>query len=888
MKKILALIAWSATVTLVSAQTAILYQQDWGTTNGGASLAAVGWGQVLPPSGYSGMYNQSGAHDGTTSQALPIRTLYFGGNTGTGVFYTTNGAGSGSGGDSAFTSIDPTLYTNLNISLESQWSWQGGTLSCWFAVQVGGSWYVATNQPLTTVQHSASPTFYLSSITYNPAATNWNTLTISSGAIGGPAPGNLSGPITGIGVVVAIANATGSSWDYNNFLITSISNTTTLPPTLAAPPFSQTNYSGAGVSFAVAATGTAPFTYHWRSNGVPLVNGGRISGATNSVLTITNVNLGDSGSSYSAIVSNSAGSFDTSTNNTATLTVNSVPADYLYAESFPFVGAVPVDYPLSVVGWSNSIPDSPNRLSQNTSGDGEAYAFEAYAATTAAYVTTASDTGVSGLPFPSINPAAYPAITFSVDIQPTWQPANIPVYFAVQMGGANWYVSQTPIPVNVAGTVFATYQQQFDPDAIQWNTLTLSGTAATIGIQPASNLSGNITGAGLVFANTGSGGVNFDNFLITTDTAPAIAPVIQVPPLSQTAYAGAGVSFAVVATGTKPLSYYWQSNGVPLVDGGRFSGTRTNVLTILNAGTDDQAAYSVIVSNSVGTDDSLNYAISILTVNSVPPGLLYAEMLPYVGPTAAQNYPMGLVGWGNAIPDAPNRLYQNSSGDGAAYAYEPSGSTPVTTAFYTTTSLDTGTSGLPFPSINTTLYGGIVFSVDLAPSTSPANVTEYFAVQMNGGGWFVSTTAIPVPGVATNVFTTYTQSFNPAASNWKTLTLNGTSATIGGVASGNLSGNITGVGLVSSFSGTGTVNFDNFLVTTTTGVSAPGGIVVSSVTNNGKYITFSWIGGPSIHLQSTTNLVSPIVWQDVPGTTGQSTAIVTNTVPQKFYRLIWP
>lgn len=268
MKKTLASIALSATVTLASAQTAILYQQDWGTTNGGTSLAAVGWSQVLPPAGFSGMYTQSGAHDGATAQTLPTSTLYFGGNNaGTGVYYTTNGAGSGTGGDSAFTSIDPTLYTNLNISLESQWSWQGGNLSCWFAVQVGGSWYVATNQPLTTAQHSASPTFYLSSITYNPAASNWNTLTISSGAVGGPAPGNLSGPITGIGVVVALTG--GGSWDYNNFLITSISNTTTLPPTLAAPPLSQTAYSGAGVSFAVAATGTAPFTYRWLSNGSP-------------------------------------------------------------------------------------------------------------------------------------------------------------------------------------------------------------------------------------------------------------------------------------------------------------------------------------------------------------------------------------------------------------------------------------------------------------------------------------------------------------------------------------------------------------------------------------------------------------------------------------------
>jgi hypothetical protein len=312
------------------------------------------------------------------------------------------------------------------------------------------------------------------------------------------------------------------------------------------------------------------------------------------------------------------------------------------------------------------------------------------------------------------------------------------------------------------------------------------------------------------------------------------------------------------------------------------------VLTILNVNASDPAAYSVIVSNSVSTDNSLNYAISTLAVNSVPPGLLYAEAFPYAGPTAAQNFPLSLVGWGNAIPDGSNRLYQTSGGDGAGYAYEPGASTPVTTAFYTTTSLDTGVSGLPFPAINTVLQGGIVFSVDVAPSATPANVTEFFAVQMNGGGWVVSATPLPVSGVATNVFATYTQAFDPAAANWKTLTVNGNNAVIGGTAPGNLAGTITGAGLVSTFTGTGTINFDNFQITTTTGVSAPGGILVNSVTGNGKYLNLSWIGSANIHLQSTTNLAPPSAWQDVPNTTGQSTATVTNTVPKMFYRLIWP
>jgi len=93
--------------------------------------------------------------------------------------------------------------------------------------------------------------------------------------------------------------------DYNNLLITSISNTVTLPPTLVAAPISQVNYEGAGVSFAVKANGTEPFTYFWKKGATVLSNGGRISGANTSLLTISNVSSGDM-DSYSVIVSNSA------------------------------------------------------------------------------------------------------------------------------------------------------------------------------------------------------------------------------------------------------------------------------------------------------------------------------------------------------------------------------------------------------------------------------------------------------------------------------------------------------------------------------------------------------------------------------------------------------
>lgn len=82
-------------------------------------------------------------------------------------------------------------------------------------------------------------------------------------------------------------------------------------PTITAQPQSQTVNVGANVTFSVSAGGTAPFTYQWRKDGVP------IAGATGSTLTLSNVQTGNAGG-YSVVVTNSVGS---ATSNTATLTV---------------------------------------------------------------------------------------------------------------------------------------------------------------------------------------------------------------------------------------------------------------------------------------------------------------------------------------------------------------------------------------------------------------------------------------------------------------------------------------------------------------------------------------------------------------------------------------
>jgi hypothetical protein len=73
-------------------------------------------------------------------------------------------------------------------------------------------------------------------------------------------------------------------------------------------PQDQPFTAGGTAVFSVSVSGgTPPFTYQWSHNGVPLINGGRISGANTNTLTIQNLVTNDLGT-YSVSIQDSAGS----------------------------------------------------------------------------------------------------------------------------------------------------------------------------------------------------------------------------------------------------------------------------------------------------------------------------------------------------------------------------------------------------------------------------------------------------------------------------------------------------------------------------------------------------------------------------------------------------
>jgi hypothetical protein len=107
---------------------------------------------------------------------------------------------------------------------------------------------------------------------------------------------------------------------------------------------------------------------------------------------------------------------------------------------------------------------------------------------------------------------------------------------------------------------------------------------------------------GLIFnqdPNQSGGSIYWDDAnLIKT---AASDPEISSSPQDLTVVYGQTATFTVLASGRTPLSYAWQKDGAPISNGGRISGATTATLSIANATTADQAAYSVTVSDAAGS-----------------------------------------------------------------------------------------------------------------------------------------------------------------------------------------------------------------------------------------------------------------------------------------------
>ncbi|MFN0158701.1 MAG: immunoglobulin domain-containing protein [Bacteroidota bacterium] len=352
------------------------------------------------------------------------------------------------------------------------------------------------------------------------------------------------------------------------------------PPSVTQDPQNQSVEVGQPANFSVTAIGTQPLAYQWQSNGVD------ISGATSAAYSIAATVLADSGAILRCIVSNS---FGADTSNEASLLVGYFPPA---VTQHPQNQTVEVGQPAAF----NITATGTQLLSYQWQKDGT----DISSATNSSYsipTTVVPDSGslfrciVTNLYGVDTSDAALLQVTYLVP-SVTQHPQNQ----TVPVGQA------AAFSVTATGTLPLSYQWQKNGTDISGATNASYSIPTTV-----------VPDSGSLFRCivTNLYGVDTSDAALLQVTY--LIPSVTQHPQNQTVELGQTAAFTTTATGTLPLNYQWQKNGVDI--SGATNPSYTTPATVL---ADSGSLFSCIVSNIYGADTSSG---ALLQVTYLPPNV---------------------------------------------------------------------------------------------------------------------------------------------------------------------------------------------------------------------------------------------------------------------------
>ena len=344
-----------------------------------------------------------------------------------------------------------------------------------------------------------------------------------------------------------------------------------VPPFFLQQPAAQFAALGDNITFTAAAGGDEPFKFQWRRNG------GNISGATNSLLTLTNVTTAASGT-FSVVVANLAGS---ATSSNAVLKVFTPPAITVQPVSRTVTVGGKTSFSVRASGtaplfyqWRQDGVDIPGATNF----------------TLALYVIPTNRAGIY-----TVAVSNFAGLRVSSNATLT---VNVPPRITVHPQGQSAIVGPTNI-------IFTSAASGTEPLKFQWRW----NGHNLVGATNASYTVTNVTSSGTAYYSVVV--VNVAGYVVSSNALLKvfIPPAIIVQPLNRTVTAGGTTSFGVVASGTAPLFYQWRQDDIEIAGATNLNYTLTNIQT------NRAGIYSVVVSNFAGVRISSN---ATLTVN-VPP-----------------------------------------------------------------------------------------------------------------------------------------------------------------------------------------------------------------------------------------------------------------------------
>ena len=519
-------------------------------------------------------------------------------------------------------------------------------------------------------------------------------------------------------------------------------------PAVTTQPATQTRCAGVNAIFSSAASGSPAPTVQWQesTNGTTWNN---VTGATSSILSFATT-AADNNKQYRAIWTNIGG---TATSNSATLTVNTIPAapgvsvtDNCSSSLLTATGA-----PEATFSWSNGATTSS--ITVTIAGT---------------YTVTQTVNSCSG-PAASGVAAPKPISALSSSLTAT-----------ATSGTAFTYTATSGTP----GTTFA------------WSRAAVTGIS-----NAAANGNGNInetlvntttSPVNVIYAYTltANGCTNTQNVAVTVGVDGSIvAPAVTTQPSTQTRCAGVNAIFNSAASGSPVPTVQWQesTNGTTWSN---VTGATASILSFATAAADNNKQYRAIWTNIGGTATSNS---ATLTVNTIPaaPGVSITNNCGNSLLTAT-GAPGATFSWSNgattssitvtipgtytvtqtvnscsspaasavAAPKPIPALSSNLSAtatSGTAFTYTPTSGTPGTTFAWSRAVV----AGISNAAANGNGNGNINETL-VNTTTSPVNVTYVYTLTANGctNNQNVIVTVNPVSTVNCVINGSITSTFN--------------------------------------------------------------------------------------------------------------------------------
>lgn len=434
---------------------------------------------------------------------------------------------------------------------------------------------------------------------------------------------------------------------------------------------------GEMVDFIVTATGTAPITYQWKRNGIPLTDDANTSGANSIFLHLNSVQAADEGY-YVCEATNITG---TTPSNTVFLEVNDPPSFITHPGNQTINPGGIARFTLQTTGtqpifyqWSKdngvifndgriSGVDTPDlTITSVTMSDAGIYTCQAINSlgddvsdpirlTINPTLTVNSMYGTSDPPIGDNIITTDTLVTASIGDSPEVDTTGTTRWLAFGWYGtgsvpANGYTTQTSFLIEQNSSLSWRWKLQYQLQAysnppeggrvtLRDIVTTASGTWWDAGRQLYIR---NRPSHGWIFdgweAGAAESGVATSASLVMTSPLVVGARFLHLPSVlsqswSQYVNSGAPVALDAVCTGTLPLQYQWTKNGVPLTDDQRVTGTTSSRLQICAMTAADVGNYRCLINNVAGNTSTSQAMLLIkfrLHVSSP-----YSELSPPAG-----------------------------------------------------------------------------------------------------------------------------------------------------------------------------------------------------------------------------------------------------------------